>query len=158
MSDDFGIMGLLLSCGAILLCSLGIQYKQTKHEELYETGQTSIVATVIEETYENKLKSVPKKHIEGIMSEAYSNETVKLDSSYTLKLKTDDGKTLGVSILDGPRTKKEALDVLVSKGTRIRFPKGNLEKYEFDPIPEETYFNNQTQFGNKRADRISVLE
>jgi hypothetical protein len=68
---------------------------------------------------------------------------------------------LGVSVLDAPRMDKEALDILVDKGSRISFIPGNLVEggnYGHRCIPKETYFDSQTQFGNKRADRIRVLE
>jgi len=88
-----------------------------------------------------------------------SNETIKLQSNYTLKVRTVEGKILGISIIDSPNTKKESLDILIDKGSKISFPQGNWyeavngKHYKFD---NETYFHENTRFGNKRANRIRI--
>jgi len=149
---------LVLSFSAMVTFTLR---EENQHKINYAESQKPIVATVLEETRENELKPVSERHISGLVSQAYSNETVRVDSRYVLKLKTDDGKTLGVSIRDSPRIDKEALDAIVDVGTRISFPKGNFSYFKrrrFGAIPEETYFYNDTRFGNKRASRITVLD
>jgi hypothetical protein len=131
-----------------------------KREYRYELGLKPIRGEVLEERYENTLSSVPEKHIEGLVSQAHSNETVKLESKYTLKIQTQDGRTLGVSIFDGPYTKKEALDILIDKGSWISFPRGDMYestgKYNYDYVEGETFYDDNTRFGNKRADRIEI--
>lgn len=116
-----------------------------------------IVGTVLKEVYKNTLTPNPERN--GVVS--YSNETVKLESKYTLKLRTDDGRVLGVSIVDGGDAKKESLDRIINRGTRVSFPAGNLQNtswYEDHRVARgETYFTRDTQVGTKRADRIRVL-
>jgi hypothetical protein len=142
-----------------------------KYERLFEEGKRPIVGTVLAESYQNTLSPVP--NWDGLMS--YSNETVKLDSKYVLKLQTDDGRIIGVSVIDGNEfgkyrqgnvgrpVMKEALDAIIKEGTRISFPSGNMRHGNFfvglanRDYPNETYFTPETQAGNKRADRIKVL-
>ncbi|MBT4166109.1 hypothetical protein HOE04_03665 [archaeon] len=113
----------------------------------YQIRNRPIVGTVLEESYENTL--VPNEEFDGLVS--YSNETVKLDSKYTLKIETSSGKILGVSIIDGGNVAKESLDILVEEGSKIRFPReGSQDR-------KETYFNENTQMGTKRASRIEIL-
>lgn len=121
-----------------------------------------IVGTVLAESYQNSL--VPNPEWDGLLSK--SIETVKLDSKYTLRVKTDEGKVIGVSILDsglyGTAT-KESLDILIEDGTKISFPRGNMRaknffvglKHNYDD--RETYFRDDTQMGTKPANRVKVL-
>jgi hypothetical protein len=147
----------------------GIKSRKEYLTTEFQRKNTSIVATVLAEEYQNTLSPNPEKHINGLVSEAYSNETVKLDSKYTLKVETDDGRILGVSVIDSMGTinegavKKESLDILIKTGSRISFPSGNWNNDNFtsrDRIvrsPSETDFTENTQYGTKRADRITVL-
>jgi len=118
-----------------------------------------ITGTVLEEVHNNNLNSVPEYN--GLVS--HSNETVSLDSDYTLKIQTDDGRVLGVSVIDGKETpaKKESLDVLIEEGSRVSFPQGNIvpgyHRNTTTELRDETYFTAKTQFGNKCADRITIL-
>lgn len=132
----------------------------------WEKHQVPIVGTVLKEGYENTLSPVDRW--DGLVS--YSNETIKLDSKYTLKIKTDDGRVLGVSVINSKGTRsegavtKESLDILVSVGSRISFPSGNWKSASWVGdervvrYPSETNFTQDTQKGTKRADRITVLD
>jgi hypothetical protein len=125
--------------------------------EEFQKSNQPIVGTVLSERYSTILTSNPE--FRGLVS--YSNETVRLGSIYTLKIRTDDGKILGVSIIDGGTVKKESLDAIIDEGTRISFPAGNWKspswsKYE-RIVEGETYFTPDTRAGTKRADRIKVF-
>lgn len=107
-----------------------------KMKELFNSGQTQIVGEVLDES---------------------------LEKGYSIRLRTDDGKEIGVSVLDGSKTNKESLDVLVNIGSKISFPTGNIQEDSgtfsgYSEIKEETWFSGNTQCGNKRADRIKVLK
>ncbi|MBW2996166.1 hypothetical protein KY332_02565 [Candidatus Woesearchaeota archaeon] len=138
----------------------GPSHKEMERERarLYQESLTPVVATVLEESYQNTLSKVPE--YDGWVS--HSNETVKLESKYTLKCKRDDnGKIIAVSVVDGESVKKESIDRLVNKGSRISFPAGNHYQQSI-PLrefyhPDETYFKEGTCAGTKRADRITVL-
>ncbi len=152
----FGILLYILSYGST-------QRQRQENEILYRESQKPIKGTVLEESYENNLSSVPEKRIDGLLSQSYSNETVRLDSKYTLKIETND-RTLGISVIDGGNITKESLDVLIEKGSKISFPAGNI--YGIDDGPpmrpivyqEETWIKQESQTGTKRADRIKVLD
>jgi len=169
--SDSILIGTLVSALALTVAGVGSlaisvsKKKDNEWQRVYEQGQSRITGTVLQEVYENTLSSVPERHIGGLVSQAYSNETIKLDSKYTLKLQTDDGKLIGLSIIDGARTKKEGLDILIQSAeevgienaTRISFPIGNLYKSRRNGrLQGETYFTPETQFGNKRAGRIRI--
>jgi len=115
-----------------------------RYEGLFEESNKPIVGTVLTET--------------------------RGDGVYSLKIKTDKGKILGVSILDGIDDgsggypiRKEALDEIVDVGMRICFPKGNMRHGNlyvgaaYRTYQNETNFTLETHAGNKRADRITVL-
>ena len=141
---------------------LGINAGKTNLAEDWVKQNEPIVGIVLAESYQNTLVSNPK--VNRLIS--YSNETVKLDSKYTLKIKTEDGRTIGVSIINsepyGTAT-KESLDALVEEGTRISFPRGNMRAKNFfvgashNYDNRETSFQDDTQMGTKRAYRVKVL-
>ena len=145
---------------------LGITARQAHLATEWESQHREIVGTVLAESYQNTL--VPKPAFNGVVS--YSNETVRLDSKYTLKVETDDGKIIGVSVIDSKpygTVTKESLDALIGKGTRISFPRGNMQTRNFFSVPAsrvpnydrlETSFGEDTRVGTKRAHRIKVLD
>jgi len=156
-----------LSTAAVLYVGIGsaVDSNRLDNSRMLEDSNRPITGTVLEEVYERNLSPVPASG--GIVS--YSNETVKLDSTYSLKVRSDDGKLLGVSVIDNNDNIKysrnpdiEGLDRIVGVGTRIQFPRGNINEISFmkgvDRISNETYFHPDTQIGNKRADRITVLD
>ncbi|MFH1801397.1 MAG: hypothetical protein ABH804_01015 [archaeon] len=166
-----GLVSLGIATGAYFAGSSMINADR-KYERLFEEGKRQIVGTVLAESYQNTLSPVPNWN--GLMS--YSNETVKLESKYVLKVQTDDGRIIGVSVIDGDEfgkgkaygkpgipIKKEALDAIIGEGTRISFPSGNMRHGNWfggsanRDYPNETYFTPETQAGNKRADRIRIL-
>lgn len=161
-----GLIALGVTTGLYLGIEGAIDSQRSHYSRLLQDSNSPITATVLEEVYNSNLSPVPA--FSGMVS--HSNETVKLDSSYSLKVRTDKGRVLGVSVIDNNDTRglggnpdKEALDRLVDEGTRIQFPRGNLVKrdytiYETSEITNETYFHPDTQIGNKRADRITVLD
>lgn len=151
------MIGAITCAVATTYCGWSERAKSAKRfQEEYDKSQQTIEATVLDEVYENRLESVPERHVDGLVSQAYSNETVKLNSRYTLRIKTRDGKTMGLSVVDGGGSKKEALDLIVNKSSRISFPKGNLiSPGRHDP--RETYISEDSQIATKRADRINVL-
>lgn len=103
----------------------------------------------------------------------------KAKLAYTIVGETDEGKPLSVSVKSRGNSTKEALEGLVKVGSRISFPRGNwikggdpkhesywlsnVTKWNNDLRPHgydlenETYFDEDTQFGSKFADRITVL-
>lgn len=150
--------------GAVAL-AIGVGgYSGIKNENLdlakqYQEGRKQIVGTVLAESYQNTLSPNPK--FDGLVS--YSNETVKLDSKYTLKIKTDDGRILGVSVIDAGGIKKESLDALIDEGSRVSFAKGNIRHDNnwstgLRTWPGETYFGPNSQTGTKGADEFKVLD
>ena len=159
MSLKNKVIGGLVSLGVVAGSYLLISPFDKKYERLFEEGKRQIVGTVLEKNYQNTLSPVSKWN--GLVS--YSNETVKLESKYTLKIQTDDGRIIGVSVLDGCGVKKESIDAIIDKGARISFPAGNMRQGNWfasgghRDYPNETYFTPETQAGNKRADRIKVL-
>jgi|SRR3989338_6414040 len=165
MSLKNKVIGGLVVLGIASGAYLGISPVDRKYEKLFEEGKRPIVGIVLEESYQNTLSPVPKW--DGLVS--YSNETVKLESRYTLKIQTDDGRIIGVSVIDGDDSwdgtpvKKESIDAIIEKGTKISFPAGNMRHGNWfagaghRDYPNETYFTPETQAGNKRADRIKVL-
>ena len=159
-----------------LVCLAGIYFlghlacnnakrENLEREALFNQSNQPMIVEVLEESYKNTLSPVAERN--GLVS--YSNETVKLDSNYTLKCLTEDGRTIGLSIIDAGTITKESLDQLIEKGTKISFPKGNyasigpmwssfLNENEIRELYDETYFKEDTQVGTKRADRIKVLQ
>ena len=140
--------------------AMGLVYDSRHVERSFAESERPIVGTVLAESYQNTLSPVPKWN--GFVS--YSNETVKLDSKYTLKIQTDDGRILGISVIDGYDVKKESLDAIIEPGSRISFPTGNMRTgnaWGSGPgnryYPRETNFTPETQAGSKRADRIKVV-
>lgn len=132
---------------------------RAKYLEKWNESQKPIVATVLSESYENTLSPVEKWS--GFVS--HSNPTVKLDSKYSLRIKTEDGRVLGLSIIDGGTAKKEGLDQIIEKGSIISFPTGNVVPHPFylkgaAQDYEETWFKPETQVGTKMAHRITVLK
>lgn len=150
-------------------------------KEKLDKSNERIHAEVLEEVYENSLSGVPEKHINGLVSQAHSNETVRLNSKYTLKVKRlDNGRFMAISVIDNGNGGKEALDRLIQKGSKISFPRGNLfaysdkysakeetrrshvrevEKAEGDDLLEDqdqTYVTGDTQVALKRYDVIKV--
>lgn len=105
--------------------------------------------------YERPLKESERPVVGTVLEKSYKN-------TYTLKVQTDDGKIIGVSVIDGDYlgknsskrsnvgtlAKEKSLDAIIEKGTRISFPAGNMWYSIKDP--KETYFT--------RADRIKVLQ
>ena len=84
-----------------------------------------------------------------------------------LKVRTDDGRIIGVSIIDSEpygNATKESLDALIEEGTRISFPRGNMRAKRFyvgsrhNYDKRETSFQDDTQMVTKRAYRVQVLD
>ena len=156
-----GAIALAIGVGGYLGISSINEYLRTE----FAKRSQPIVGTVLEERYQNTLTPNPERN--GLVS--YSNETVKLESKYTLKIQTDDGRILGVSVIDSRGTRsdgavqKESLDALVDVGSRISFPAGNWKSDNWIGdervvrYPSETNFTPETQYGTKRADRIRIL-
>ncbi|PJE81010.1 hypothetical protein COU58_04730 [Candidatus Pacearchaeota archaeon CG10_big_fil_rev_8_21_14_0_10_32_42] len=149
-----GAVALAIGVGGYFGISSRNEYLRTE----FAKRSQPIVGTVLEEGYQNTL--TPNPEWNWLVS--YSNETVKLESKYTLKIQTDDGRILGVSIVDGGNVKKESLDAIIDEGTRISFPAGDWKSPSWigdnKVAREETYFTPDTKVGTKRADRITVLD
>jgi len=158
------IIGTFMAAIGTIAITQGVSESKERQRIERKNDVPNIVGTVLDDIYENTLTSVPEKHIDGMLSQAYSNETVKAESKYTLKVKTDDGRIIGVSVIDGDDFKKESLDAIVNQGSRISFPAGNwspvdagsLDK-KYHELKGETYFGSDSQIGTKRANRITVL-
>lgn len=79
---------------------------------------------------------------------------------YFFGIITDKNKPIGLTVVDSKDKTAGSIAALVEKSPRIRFPAGNLKSAESWPAHyylEETCFNEKTQIGTKRADRIEVL-
>ncbi len=160
-----GILSVMLFFGSVgggvsYLSYMGIEAQKQKKAEAFEKGQKPIVGEVVDEVYEKRLEKVPEVYKRGLVSQAYSSETVKLDSKYILKHRTLKDREISVSVLDSEDKDKESLDILVDAGSVVSFPRGNIEKSgdSYSTINKETYFKEGTQFGNKRVGRIKILE
>ncbi|USN45305.1 MAG: hypothetical protein H6502_04590 [Candidatus Woesearchaeota archaeon] len=174
----FGIPSVVFIGG---LFALSYQITQTNEREtLQALGESDarIRAVVLSEDYKNKLSSVPERYISGFVSQAYSNETVKLDSPLTTRVEILDGAGVlppglefGLSIIDGGSIKTDALELLIhpadevgrADATVLSFPVGNVVgscqafcstilRYD----KNETYIGNTSQVATKRADRIRL--
>jgi len=169
----FWTFSLLMAMAGISFLPLMEVRKDTKtyHQQMeyFRAGEQRIEATVLSRLYENKLKHVPEKYINWGISQAFSNETVTLESSLRYKIRTDNERIMGLSVIDGESEKKEALDLLIlteeevgpKEASRISFPVGNLKEPTSGLITQlynkETYINPNTQVATKMADRITVL-
>lgn len=158
------------------------QNEYNRQQKEYSTifNQQPIYAEVLEERYTSSLENVEKEaKLEGSgisvgtggIGMAGGSGTIKYDGlenkdNYTLKVKTREGKILGLSISDGPTQSKKNLDVIINVGSIISFPPGNLEQGEINDglihavgykvISEETNITNNTSIASKRADRIQI--
>jgi len=165
-----GVVAVALIGGSVSLINWNSErYAESREKKLedFVRSEQPISATVLHESYENRLEPVPEIHIDGLVSQAHSNPTVTLESAYTLKIRTDDGRVMGLSVIDGGNFRKEALDQLIDEGSRISFPTGNLCKVDYRGHPifvgldievyaRETYIEPNAQTATKRADRIRV--
>ncbi|MCA9459979.1 MAG: hypothetical protein KC550_05520 [Nanoarchaeota archaeon] len=159
-----GIVGSLITASYI---GFSIMEADRKYERLFEEGKREIVGTVLGESYATVLS------LDSEGNEVkYTEKTVKFDNLYVLKIRTDEGKIMAISIFDEddfrnieariPIT-KESLDDKINVGDRISFPAGNMKHSDlfFNSTDRkylnETYFTPQVRAGNKRADRIRVL-
>ncbi len=166
-----GCLGFTLAIGVVGNLAMGIchvagvvespaEIRQRELRAIVEKDER-ITGTVVEESYQNTLKPVPEVHIKGLVSRAYSSETVKLESKYAITVKTDDGKVVAVSIIDIRDQTKESLELLIKPGTRISFTRNNIRRFnngELDYSRNFTYFGPETQFGTKGADEIRILD
>ncbi|MBW3003947.1 hypothetical protein KY337_05255 [Candidatus Woesearchaeota archaeon] len=158
--------------------------EQTKQriKETYAESSRAITGIVVDDWYFSGRPLLRQPERSGLFS--YSNETVRLGvSKYVIKLRRDDNKkVIALSIIDNNDGQKEALDSLVSSGSRISFPRGNYfdpgkvtklkhpswaefafgtfpdEEYAIYRDPAQTYFRHNTQIGVKRAELISILD
>ena len=140
-----------------------VQADYARNQAMLDTSNTPITATVLAEQYANRLVAVEKW--DGLVS--YSNPTTTLDSKYTLKLQTDDGRIIGLTIKDFRDVTKESLDILIQgaeevgleKATRIQFPQGNLKGHKgyIERFFGETDFKTKSHSGTKYAHRIKIL-
>ena len=143
-SPSIGFIGtiFLVAIGSVSLWSysdkLDFEKNKKQLQVAYKAGQTRIVAEVLDKRYAKKLTSPEPVY----------------------RLRTQKGKEIGLSIIDSEDKNNESLDILIQKGSIISFPKGNIQRdkttYGYSKIKKETYFQENTQFGNKRADRIRI--
>jgi len=110
------------------------------HQRILEESQEPMTVTVLGFDYNNKLSSVPEYHrkdrktglVSQAQSEAFSNETVKVDSTLAISAQTEDGRPLGLAVIDsvtGGQTKeglKALLDGMKPGTRRLQFPQGNI--------------------------------
>ncbi len=90
--------------------------------------------------------------------------------AYVLKVKKENGKELLINVVDaeisregmGRPLRKDALALLIDKGSRVGIAQGNLQHGNWfdmsarNTYPEEDYIYDNTEQANKRADRIKV--
>lgn len=153
---------------------IGIYLRNINLSENFLEHNKPIVGTVLEEIYdENTLELNTRRYVDwGIFGMVvYPDHTLKPASKYTLKVKANDGKVMEISVIDseiyGGGT-KDSLERIIEEGTRISLPKGNMRAKNFfsnffnssnkNYDLKETYFQDYTQFGTKRAYRIKVLD
>jgi hypothetical protein len=142
--------------GMIATCGFGF-WTQVEQNKSLEATKASL------EAYNNSMKATQIFESDvpicgTVLEETYAINSSEIDSKYTLKIRTDDGRrTLGVSILDGHDTRKESLDAILDPGMRVCFPRGNLTPEGY--VDEfETYFNDNSLIGSKRVDRITIMD
>ena len=159
LSPGFILSGFLtfgVICGAM---TYYFSKKEEKLKEDFSRSQLPVAAIVLSEKY--------------TPSDCCNNE-----SKYSLVIKTDKGKEIQLCINDGLKAKKESLDSLINKGSKISFPTGNIAYspeirqksyaeiknfYEYTfrdyyKAKDETYFAENTPLGKKCADRIRILK
>ncbi|MCA9495984.1 MAG: hypothetical protein KC589_03500 [Nanoarchaeota archaeon] len=144
--------------GGLILAGIGgyaIFKTNKEYGELFQDSNRIINGRVMEEYYTESYKSPNPQNDEMI------------PSTYVIKIQTE-SRILAVSIVDskdntGKIINKESLDSKIENGTRISFPKGNLKHnnwltgYNTLYYPDETFFSIGVKAGDKRADRITIL-
>ena len=169
----------LTTLGAGLLVFVAGCGLSTAETERLKSSQERVFATVLCENYTEgrSLLAVPEYDADGFVSQAHSNETVKLGpSTYVIVVQPYDGPLhhheLSISIVDDGDGEKEALEALVvgveevgeGNATNISFQKGNLFEraqndvgaVEIGTDAKQTYFRHHTRFGVKRAGWIRI--
>jgi len=176
-NNTSGIVG----CGALVLLAIGgmiygvrgcnssMERETQKAKERFVQSNQPVCVVVQEELHGTTTVRVPRQVVghDGWSGEAiYSPETQVPTTSYTLLTQREETKApLAISVIDGGDKRKESLDALISRGSRICFPVGNIlpnggrgayQGYGFSHDQDETYVTPQTATGTKRANRIRV--
>lgn len=163
--DDYGLYSskgdtpwIVMGFGVLAAAIFGIcTFTGNQERDRSKTfNQQPVYAEVLEEKYTSPLENATRDTptIFGTGSR----------SRYILKVRTNEGKIIGLSIFDGSTHTKESLDAIISAGSRISFPPGNVtydRKLEGWKDPHETIFDEtnmtlETSVVTKRADRITV--
>ena len=179
------VSGVLFCASIPIGLIMGSKAKEAKIKMLNKKGNKAriesnkpLILTIMKIEYRNELTKVPEYHEEkkssGLLSSshalAHSNETLTVESKLILKGRLENGKIVSVAIIDQGEIQKESLPILLKKGSRISFPKGNIKTWntrnKYGNIPDEpilityneTYFTEETQFGTKCASRIKIIE
>lgn len=147
-------------CGSVLFGGwIGINGVREDMRKDYEKSRELITGEVVEEVYLESWSLLKSPERDGFVS--YSGETVKLgDTKYILKIRTDSGNIIAVSVIDYGDGEKEALERIVETGSRVVFQRGNLFSGPYLAMTDEkqTYFYERTRVGTKRAGWIHVLD
>jgi len=148
LQNSLYILAPIILCSCIIVPA-SIRYRQNT-EDWEQSSQTPVVATVIDNPYKDSLPPLEKPEGEAGCS------------NYPLKLKTDEGKLVGLSVISGGNFKKEALTQLIEDCSRISFPPSNFIRkptfFSYNKVYGETVFTSESQIATKRADRIKVLD
>ena len=163
MLSRLGLAGLAVAVvvgGGTCVHSIHTQYQQDKKEwgPLYEQSQQELCITVTNE--ESRL--VTQHHPSKVLGSTFLGGPIRSPAfdttitGYLITGVTDDGRELSVNIVDSENLKKESIDALVSEGTRVCFPQGNLTP-KLNSYFNETYFDKNTSAGTKQAAGLRVL-
>ena len=157
----------LIGTAIVMMLAVVIALGVYTHEQAAELranearrSEQPVVVSILEKPEFKKDRLAKVQEYEGVFS--YSNETIKLDSALTLKVLTDSGQVMGLSIKDGGTSTKEALWMLIKdnwQSCRLQFPTGNLQIREgFNQVlRQETWVTPETQTATKLAHRVKVL-
>ena len=97
------------------------------------------------------------KPIKGKVTENYFLKNPSMQDP-VLKLRVEDGRDIGLTVIDGGSVKKGSLAAIAETGKGISFPSINIgyENKRYVLYEEETSFTKDTLAGTKRADRIKI--
>jgi hypothetical protein len=180
----FKLGGLAILAGASSGCGRGsinrywkgreekVNKKRQELEKELEEDKKLIHGVVIEDEYIPSPGNSTNGQISGrysgfISSGRISGEVSASEpSKYLLKIRTDQGKDIVVNVVDdNVPGEKESLRLLIKKGVRVSFPRGNAYLVEYDSPyrepeirenSEQTFFYDNTIIGNKYARVIRV--
>lgn len=143
--------------------------KEAIANQPYVTGTVFKVSTSAESFAKGRLEgkldgrystmlSLGDGYISGHEKGAYD---AKSGMGTAIGLNMENGRQIGLYVIDADEKKAFALRPLLKEGTRIRFNKTNIHysnASSIDYYKEETNFDDNTSVGTKRVDRIQIIK